>query len=146
MNKQALKLLDYFTGTEAYHRVSPRLVITDGVKHLCENAGCYWLVDIINSYQHVCQRDGMLRDMQFWHLRPGSAPRENTNEGKMLAFNPWSDSDNAACHVVCERDTNNVAIVQELPLTDFPFDALPEVKLYCQNNGSNSVVCLPSEY
>jgi hypothetical protein len=114
------KNLAYFTGTEQYHRYSiiSKLVLTDGAKYLADKAGAYWLMDIISSYQPQCQKDEMLRDFQLWTL--------NVNE------------DNSAT-IKCERDTNDVAITQDIPFTDFP---LKEIKLYCINN----VILLTSEY
>ena len=48
MNTQELQLaLSQFTGTEKYHRVLPRLVITDGVEYLANTANSYWLVTAI---------------------------------------------------------------------------------------------------
>ena len=43
--------LSQFTGTEYFHRSSPfsKMVHTDGVKHFCDRAGAYWLLDIIAS-------------------------------------------------------------------------------------------------
>ena len=64
--------LAQMTGTEQYHKLSPlhgRMVCTDGVAWLAENAGehgAHWLIDIIASYQPQCARDKMLRD--FLHL------------------------------------------------------------------------------
>ena len=111
--------LAHFTGTESYHRFSiiSRLVLTDGVKYLCDKAGAYWLMDIIASYQQKCQKDEMLREFQIWTLTV------EDRSGK----------------VICERDTNDIAIKQDIPYTDFP---MPSVKLYC----INGVILLPSEY
>jgi len=116
---EILNNLNQFTGTERYYKANPalsNLVMTDGVKYLCDNCGAYWLVDIILSYQHVCQKDKMLRDMQFWTL----TTKDNTGV------------------VTCERDSNDVAIKQSITHTDFP---LPEIKLWCENG----VIYLPSE-
>lgn len=46
--------LNQFTGTEQYHKASILydLNLTDGIKYLCDNASCYWLIDIIGSVQH----------------------------------------------------------------------------------------------
>lgn len=38
-----LSNLAQFAGTTAYYRIAPKLLITDGVKFLAVNAGCYWL-------------------------------------------------------------------------------------------------------
>ena len=121
MNKNANEIknrLNQFTGTEHYYRVSPlsELVITDGVKYLCDHAGCYWLTDIIASYQPDCMKDEMLRDFQLWTLKVKDSKGE----------------------VIWERDTNNVAFTQKISHTYFP---LSEITLYCENG----VICLPSE-
>ena len=42
--------LAQFTGTERYYRIAPKFLITDGVKFLAENAGCYWLLDVAVSH------------------------------------------------------------------------------------------------
>ncbi len=111
-------MLAQFTGTNEYHRFSilSSLVLTDGVKCLCEQASSYWLMDVIASYQSKCNKDEMLKDFQLWTLKV------NGSQGV----------------VTCERDTNDVAIRQVIPYTDFP---LKEIKLYCENG----VICLPSE-
>jgi len=113
--------LDQFCGTEAYHKFSlspiSKLVMTDGVKYLCDKARCFWLMDIIASYQNKCNKDEMLREFQVWTL--------TVNNGKGV--------------VKCERDTNDVFLTQNIPHTDFPLD---EIKLYC----INGVILLPSEY
>ena len=111
--------LSMFTGTEGYHKFSilSKLVLTDGVKYLCDKTGAYWLMDLIASYQQKCMKDEMLRDMQFWTLK--------VIDGTGV--------------VTCDRDTDDTAFTQKIPYTDFP---LEEIKLYCQNG----VVLLPSEY
>ena len=130
MNAQELQSdLNQFTGTEEYHRLSPlhgRLVCTDGVLHLAKNAECFWLIDVIASYQPQCLKDEMLRDYQFWHL--------NVKDRKGV--------------LRCERDTDDVAITQEIPYTDFP---LEHVKIIVarqpQEDGKFLMVAmLPSEY
>ena len=111
--------LDQFYGTETWHRFSmSKLLLTDGVKYLCEKAGCYWLMDIIASYQKKCMKDPMLRDFQIWELNVNIQERKGV--------------------VSCLRDTNDVAFKQTIPYTDFPLDT---IKLYCENR----VICLPSE-
>ena len=112
--------LVYFTGTEAYHKFSAfsQLKLTDGVKYLCEKAGSYWLMDIIHSYQNKCKQDEMLKDFQMWTLTV--------------------NSDNTAT-VICERDTDDIVITQDIPYTDFP---LKNIKLYC----INEIIMLTSEY
>lgn len=111
--------LNQFTGTEQYHRFSSlsKLVMTDGVKYLCDKAGSYWLMDVISSYQHKCNQDDMLREFQVWTLK--------VKDGKGI--------------VTCNRDKNDTAFTQKIPYTDFPMN---EIKLYC----INGVIMLTSEY
>jgi hypothetical protein len=124
MNVAALNQLGQFcNGTSHYYgHTIGRLVYTDGVKFLCENADCYWLLDLIASYQDSAEvrRDEMLRNMQFWTLKV--------------------DLENKKGVAICERDTDDVAFSQDIPYTDFP---LKEIKLYV---GPDTIVCLPSEY
>jgi hypothetical protein len=146
--------LDQFTGTELYHKVGPRLIITDGVKYLCDKTGCYWLMDVIGSYQFTASRDEMLAGMQFWHLIPAAAAKPPfATKGGILHYQ--ASDEGVSAYVLCERDRkkegviDDAAIVQEIPFTDFPFDAVPgrDLKLYAQPQGDgNTVVCLPSEY
>jgi len=116
---ELLSGMEQCTGTETYHKFSilSKLVLTDGVKYLCEKAGAYWLMDVIASYQAKCNQDEMLREFQIWTL--------TVKDGAGV--------------VKCLRDTNDVAFTQDIPYTDFP---LYEIKLYC----INGVILLTSEY
>jgi hypothetical protein len=116
--KEIIDYLDMFTGMEEYHRFSPlsKLVMTDGVKALCEMCQCYWLVDIIASYQ---------------------SPRLEKATG---GFQVWSLARiGSKATVICDDGNGNKAIRQQIPYTDFPLSA---IKLYCYNG----VILLPSEY
>ena len=44
--------LAHFSGTKHYHRTHSGLLVTDGVKYLADQAGAYWLLDIIWSVLH----------------------------------------------------------------------------------------------
>ncbi len=114
--------LKNFYGTEFYHPISPlfpNTVMTDGVKWLCEQARCYWLMDIIASYQPRCQKDPTLKDIQFWTLKV----------------------ENSKGIITCERDSNDVAFSQKIPYTDFPME---EIKIWVER-GNYMVAMLPSE-
>lgn len=139
--------LAQFTGTEQYHRISPihsDLVVTDGVKYLCDAAGAYWLIDVIASWQRRARRDPALRDMQFWTL---TVETRWTHED----FCPVKDADTPCCGktlsrcgvVRCWRDEGDRAFSQRIPYTDFP---LPEVKIWVQRGESAYVAMLPGEY
>jgi len=93
-------------GTTAYHRFSsipsfPK--ITDGVKALADVAGCYWLLDVIGSYQ--CEQE-LDKAFQVWKL---------------------SVNLEASTAVVRGYNDDTLIISQEIFYTDFP---LEELKLY----------------
>ena len=110
--------LNQFTGTTQYYaHWLKAFLYTDGVKYLADEAQAYWLIDAIASHQPEALKDPMLRGIQFWKLIVTG------NKAKLI----------------CERDTDNVAITQDIDYTDFP---LSEVKLYL----ADRVLMLPSEY
>jgi hypothetical protein len=112
--------LHQFTGTENYYRHLLGIVYTDGVQYLAQEAGAYWLIDAIASWQidPVILKDWMLQEIQFWKLQV--------------------NSDNSAV-LSCERDTDDVVLTQDIPFTDFPLES---IKLYL----NHKVLMLPSEY
>jgi hypothetical protein len=133
--KQLQEALDGFTGTEAYHRLtmSRTLVATDGVAFLANAAGCFWLMDIIASYQPRCAKDPSLRDFQLWRLVRHDPPLQKGGQ-KVMAT------------VYCDRDKDDTAFSQDIPYTDFP---LPSLKLYVEAGECGGkavmVVMLPNE-
>jgi hypothetical protein len=126
MDASTLKAqLNQFCGTMEYTRWSflfRKHCLTDGAKFLAEKAGAFWLMDAIASHHAKCMQDPMLQGIQFWTLK--------IKDGKGT--------------LICERDSDDIAIKQEIPFTDFP---LEEIKLYCQPlDATNYVIMLPSEY
>lgn len=111
-----------FGGTDQWHRCG-NLVITDGVKAVCEAAGAFWLLDIIWSYQgdKRVKNDEMLQGMQFWNLDV--------------------DTERNTAVVTLERDSDDVVLTQTIPFTDFP---LKKFKLYY--TPAEKIVLLPTEY
>lgn len=104
--REILDIINHSTGTESYHKFSPILgfpVITDGVLALAEAAGCYWLFDIIGSYQ--------------------------SNRKLDKAFQVWSLNVNTENNSAVVRGYNDTTLIvtQKIPYTDFPPGA---VKLY----------------
>jgi hypothetical protein len=70
MNSEELKVhLQQFNGTENYyeHRTlgSNKILLTDGCQFLREIAKCYWLFDVIASYQRKLKRE----EFQTWTLK-----------------------------------------------------------------------------
>ncbi len=106
VSKTILTELNQFTGTENYYRNFTGLLYTDGIKFLADKLGCYWLIDLVGSYQQRLRNIGF----QLWKIE--------VNE------------DNSAV-VTCKEDTGRPDLVrQELPYTDFK---IKELELYCIN-------------
>jgi hypothetical protein len=98
--------LEQFTGTEQYYRHCAGLVYTDGVKYLAEKAKCYWLLDIVASYQPQLKDAGF----QFWRIEVSA--------------------DHSAV-VTCREDSDCPEIVkQTIEYADFP---LKSFEWYVEN-------------
>jgi hypothetical protein len=113
--------LNQFTGSETFYRHwLGKFNYTEGVHHVAQEGGAYWLIDAIASYQHSpeIKEDRKLQEIQFWKL---------------------TVSEDKTAILTCERDQGDVALTQEIEYTDFP---LAEVKFYL----TNGVLLLPSEY
>lgn len=110
--------LDQFSGSEEiFKHWLGRLHFTEGVKYLAEEAGAYWLLDAIASYQPKLAADPMLADFQLWEL--------HVKDGR--------------CTLTCKADCDvPPAVQQEIEYTDFP---LEYIKLYVEND----CIMLPSE-
>ena len=107
-----------YTGTEGYHFHPLGIQLTDGAKAVADKLKCYWLMDLIASYQPRCMKDRMLCAIQFWCVTV--------------------EEDHSAS-VACNRDEDDTAFVQEVEHTTLPMGAL---RLWVQDG----VVLLPSEY
>ena len=124
--------LAQFCGTENYYQHwLKRFVYTDGVKYLADEGGAHWLLDAIASHQtRNLLSDPMLQEIQFWELEV------NENNSAVLR---------------CLRDTDDVALTQEIELTNFPLNV---IKLYLVRDSVGDpdssrvtrVLMLPSEY
>jgi hypothetical protein len=104
--KEILELIRQAHGTEAYHKFSSIKhypVVTDGVIAVAEAAECFWLLDIIGSYQTNKRLDP---DFQVWKL-------------------VVNQEDNTA--VITGSNDTDLIITQEIPFTNFPLD---ELKLF----------------
>ncbi len=109
--------LEQFTGTEQYYKYTTGLLLTDGVKYLADACDCYWLLDIIVSYQF--NRKIACEPFQTYKL----TVNQKRNSAK----------------VTIEDGNENVLKTQIIEYTDFPLD---EIKLWC----IDKVILLPSEY
>jgi hypothetical protein len=120
--------LIHFTGTENYYKsLLGKMLHTDGVEFLAEQAGAYWLVDLVASYLHK------------------KSIRQELSNGGMCFWDLTVNADHSAV-VTCRRDSGDKPWVrQEIPMTDFP---LKSIKLYLAAGGPDGlpVLMLPTEY
>lgn len=64
--EQVLTELQQFTGTTRHYRSSfGSLLLTDGVHYLRETLNCYWLIDIVESYQPLLRGE----EFQLWGIQ-----------------------------------------------------------------------------
>lgn len=91
-------------------------VITEGIKHLIENYQCYWILDLIHSYQ--LDESISEQEFQVWTLR-------RVKDSSFLMN----------CH---DGDYNTIT-EQEIPFSDFIGD---ELTIWF----TNGTILLPSEY
>ena len=119
-NQSAIEAeLRHFTGTQHYYRNFTGLLYTDGIQYLAEQAGSYWLIDLVGSHQPK------LLDARFqlWNLEV----RE----------------DKSALVTMIEDIGQPIRVSQEISFTDFP---LNEFSFYCIDGGDARVMMLKSEY
>jgi len=116
----------YHGGTQKLTRhnpmLFPKVVITEGVEDLANRLGCYWLLDLIATWQTY---DGKLRgeDFQVWRLG-------------------LNEQDNGAV-ALCEDGNGRELHRTEMEYTDFPFHGL---KLHCvKDERGGHTIMLPSE-
>lgn len=83
-----------YTGTENYYRHTLGMLYTDGIKALCETFNCYWLLDLVCSYQPGLRNE----EFQVWHL---------------------GVNDDGSAVVLCTDGNNRLLTHQGIPFTDF---------------------------
>jgi len=119
--------LDQFRGAEERTRYSPLfpMLLTEGTLYLAEQAGAYWLMDAISSWQPEALKNEYLREIQFWTLKV--------------------DRERRSAVLICQIDSNiEPSITQQIEYTDFP---LPEIKLWVSPYDERHYqIFLPSEY
>jgi len=107
-----------FTGTEHLYMHFTRLLhYTDGIKFMAEEAGAYWLIDAIASYQPQFKTNEGLQEFQLWNL---------------------DVAEKTAVLTMREDSGEKPKVSQRISFTDFPFS----IKLYVENG----VLLLPSEH
>lgn len=119
--------LAQFTGTEHWYRhgLVRTVAFTDGVKYVADQAGAYWLVDIVAIAQRHTPAIAA-EQFQLWQL---------------------AVHDNHSATVTCEDGNGKEAYRQEIAWTDFPPGG---IKFYCCHDETSDyirrVILLPSEY
>lgn len=110
--------LKHFTGSETFYRhsLNRKILYTEGVQYLAEQAGAYWFIDLIASMQ--LDPKVAAEEFQSWKLTVG---------------------DNHTGMVTCDDGNGNWVYEKRLDFTDFP---LKEITLWFTNN----TILLPSEY
>lgn len=104
-NAQELEsALAHFTGTNQYHRLSTRVVLTDGAKFLAEQAECFWLFDIVSSMALIMFQ----KDEHFLVV-------------KIKRVNPFPDSEDKRYIVTFEDGNGHELFKQKIDYSDFPF-------------------------
>ena len=106
-----------FHGTEHIYKHSFDLIhYTDGIKYLAEKADCYWLIDLIESYQFLHR---YLKEVfQVYELKV---------------------NDDKSAIITITDGNNHILDTQEIEFTDFP---LPEIKVWVVDK----ILLLPNEY
>ena len=96
------QLSAFCSSENLYYRSTPILIYyTDGIKWLQEKGNCYWLTDLIASYQTTkCKQ---ANERQFWEL--------------LVA-------DDRSAIVTCDDGDGNISINQSIEHTDFLLSSL----------------------
>lgn len=118
MTDDKLSQLNQFTGTEQWYKnpLFPKLLYTDGVRYVAEEACAYWLIDKIFSLQHLAQIH--VEQFQVWKLNV---------------------ADDSTATLSAEDGNDNHVYSEHLTYTDFPACGM---NFYL----TDSVLLLPSEY
>lgn len=109
--------LSQFIGTENFHRITQRHILTDGTKYLAEHAQCFWLMTAVASHLP-----------KYFHDYFAVAELKVNGNSATLTL---------------DDGNGNVFARQSIEYTDF---LLSEIKLYCSFDGEYWVIMLTSEY
>ena len=110
-----------FTGTESWTRYLCGVLLTDGVRHVAEEASAWWLIDAICSHQ--LDRHVSAQPFQVWTLE--------------------LDPHGPGALLTCEDGNGNFVTDQKIEFTDYPES---KRAMWLIDDGENRVLLLPSEY
>jgi hypothetical protein len=104
-----------------------RLIFTPGVRFLAEQAGAYWLIDAVASYQSRAYPKVLAEEFQAWKL--------------------WVNPNRSATLTMTDGNTDKPIVTQQIEFTDFADSGETEAQLYCVlSPGQPAVLMLPCEY
>jgi hypothetical protein len=111
--------LAQFTGSTTWYRhgLNRNITYTDGIQHLAERAGAYWLIDEVVLAQKclTVKRE----EFQVWRLIVNTL----THHGELT----------------CDDGNGNIVFREDIPFTNFPFK---DFRFYFTRN----VILLTTEY
>lgn len=105
-----INLRQFSGGTSQYHKHWLRAVYTDGMKHIAEKCGAYWLLDLVVSHRNNLAKRLVLSDFPV-----------------KVTLEPWitEQKPNGAKVLIQHYSENGDPVVftlQTVPATDFPFE------------------------
>lgn len=116
--------LTQFTGSATFtrHSLLRRMIMTEGVRWLADNAQAHWLTDVVASYQH--EHHVSSEHFQAWRLSVDATTH-------------------AAVITMTDGNSDTPMAQQRMDYTDFP---LADITLWLIAQGEHVVLMLPSEY
>lgn len=91
-------VLASFTGSEHHHRHMSGFKYTDGIKYVAEEAGAYWLLDLI--FGEIRYNAKVQKDFTCWKL--------SVKDSKAV--------------LICDDGNDNILYERKIRYTDFPLD------------------------
>jgi hypothetical protein len=129
-DQEKIKVLENYeaqcNGTDEYHQYNTFIaaaLLTDGVLLMCETFGCFWLIDLILSYQTKAfklKNPPIEHPIQYWFIEVDKAK--------------------SSCVVYMEYHEGVREIEQHIEYTDFPLE-----KKAIKFDAYNRVICLIAE-
>ena len=130
--------LAQFYGTEHYYRHMGPIVLTDGAKYLADNAGCYWLYDIVFSVLPKLRGEGFAAVKLTVDLakKKGIVVIDDGNGRKLYRqVIPYTDFPLAAsrrrcscCRASIKKKRHSRKTAQKAPKNPFIFHCLQRIK------------------
>jgi len=121
--------LRQFTGSELFYQHRRNLVYTEGVRHVANQGGAYWLIDAISSwigsqaFVEASHQDDRIGFLHFWNLE--------VHDDKAAVLAGRADS------------PDEPFIVQSIPYSDFP---LKQIEIWAAHDGRRWTLYLPCEH